>query len=107
MSTEIHPYVKGLYILKNISKKHLIIVGGWEAFKGALASYTGLNEARNLYSNIQISHSDLQKILWQLYDCPVNPPVAADILLVHTSGEELKVSPSEIANIIKPLLDEY
>ena len=106
MGPDIHPYVKGLYILKSMSKKHVIIVGGWEAFKGALASYTGMKEALRLYSDIQISQSDLQKVLWQLYDCPVNPPIAADILLVHTSGEELKVSPSEIVKIIKPLLNE-
>ena len=107
MGPELHPYVKGLYILKKMSKKYVIIVGGWEAFKGALASYTGIKEALKLYSEIQISQSDLQKVLWQLHDSPVNPPIAADILLVQTSGEELKVSPSEIANIIKPLLNEY
>jgi hypothetical protein len=106
MTPDLHPYVKGLYILKQMSKKHVIIVGGWEAFKGALATYTGIKEALKLYTELQISQSNLQKLLWQLHDNPVNPPVAADILLVHTSGEELKVAPSEIAGMIKPLLNE-
>ena len=107
MGPDLHPYVKGLYILKQMSKKHVIIVGGWEAFKGALATYTGIKEALRLYSDLQISQSNLERLLWQLHDTPLNPPIAADILLVHTSGEELRVMPSEIASIIKPLLNEY